>query len=80
MASYRLKRKIFFIGLGNLGNAISGTKTLADGTVKTLGTMGKAWEATKGMAKLGTATAAVATPIMLAKVANDVITGKPLEH
>jgi len=64
MARFKLKRKSFSIagalfGAKNWKAASSGVKTLADGTTKTLGLGGKAWEATKGLAKTG-ATGALA--------------------
>ena len=58
MARFKLKRKSFGIagtlfGAKNWAAAKSGVKTLADGTTKKLGLGGKAWEATKGLAKSG---------------------------
>ena len=58
MARFKLKRKSFGIagalfGAKNWKAMSSGVKTLADGTTKNLGLGGKAWEATKGLAKSG---------------------------
>lgn len=81
MASYRLKRKIFFMGSGNfakafnVGGAAKGLTTGqriaegAAGTAKAIGTVGA----------VGLGATALAGGFA-AKTANDVITGKPLEH
>ena len=74
MAKFILKRKIFFIGLGNLGNAITGMNK-----AQQLTGAQRAWEATKGITKLGVAGTAVAAPIMAIKGVHDIATGKPLE-
>ena len=74
MARFILKRKIFFVGLGNLANAATGMKG-----AQQLTSAGKAWEATKGITKLGIAGTAVAAPIIAVRWAYDVATGKPLE-
>lgn len=61
-----------WFGGGNLGSAFSGTKTMKaiDGATQTVALSGKerAWEAAKGIGKLGATTAVVGTAIGAKKV------------